>query len=384
MKYAISIYKIARNSTLDGVQNGVKNTYKYVSLRASFFGLFRIFKHIIVKNTYVLACIFVMGYFNVAAAQNTTDGRDDAQRSGPSQQDNATTSDEAEAGNGEGVDEIDTSAIRRSVPASSNAPVASAEWANAGFVGFLDVDQRLAAPDPDLVERGLRLLTTDDLPRFNERDETGAPSGYHVDLARAMCEELNTACTIKLVPFDQIPDLIAQGKADAALAGLVNHPSLQDRLEFSSVYLQRPARFVHRMDTALQTSAEALASTPVAVKGGTAHEAYLRAYFPYVNRVPVVDLQEAVPLLAEGKVQAIFGDAFQLLPLVTARDSAMTFAGKPYYDRHFFGDGMAIAVGRNEAGLRRMINFGLLRLAQKGRMAELYAMHFGVDVYGSY
>ncbi|PLW74859.1 hypothetical protein C0081_21300 [Cohaesibacter celericrescens] len=292
--------------------------------------------------------------------------------------------DETENRDEENPDSLETGVSLRNRPAQANGPVASEPWAKAGFYGFIDTRQRLGLPDQELLDKGLRILTTDDFPPFNNRDENGAPQGYHVELARALCEELSTPCTLKIAAFEDIPDLIANGQADVALAGLVNHPSLKDVLDFSNVYLQRPARFARLKEKFFRTDTKGLAGKPVAVRGGSAHEAYLKAYFPTTNRVPVTDLEDARQLLTDEKVDAIFGDAFQLLPMISEADSPIIFAGKPFYDTHFFGDGMAVAYGHNQTDLGNMLNYGLLKLAQKGRMSELYARHFALDVYATY
>ena len=261
-------------------------------------------------------------------------------------------------------------------------PLLRKAGARADIVGFINVRDRFDPPEPKLLEKGLRLITTEGYPPFNDRDKDGAPRGYHVELARLLCEELNIACTLKFVPFEQIPSLLKEGKADAALAGLAIHPALLADIGFSIAYLQRPARFVRLADHPLAISPRDLEDQPVAVLGGTAHEAFLKAYFPGAKRIAVADLDDARTLLLDRKVVALFADAFQTAPLLALPDSPVVYAGNPYYDSHFFGDGMAIALQRKQAGLKNMMDYGLLKLAQKGRLAELYARHFPVDVYG--
>ena len=293
-------------------------------------------------------------------------------------------SEEEEEADGESQGDVGANVNLRNRPTQSSAPVASEEWAEAGFTGFINSRQRLAQPDQELLDRGLRLLTTDDFPYFNFRRGNDEPEGYHVELVRSLCEELNIACTLKIVPFSAIPFLLDGGSADVAVAGLAIHPSLLETLGFSNIYLQRPARFVRLKEEPVSVDAHSLDGQPVAVQGGSAHEAYLKAYFPNINRVPVTDLQAARRILVDKTVKAIFGDAFQLLPLVSTANSRLIFAGKPYYDTHFFGDGMAMAYARNQPGLGDLLNYGLLKLEQKGRLAELYARHFALDVYATY
>src|SRR5690606_27852155 len=44
----------------------------------------------------------------------------------------------------------------------------------------------------------VRFLTESDFPPFNFYDEDGVLTGFNVDLARAICLELGTACDIKV------------------------------------------------------------------------------------------------------------------------------------------------------------------------------------------
>ncbi len=299
------------------------------------------------------------------------------------QQDGGTAGGDARTDGGVDAEENVNNAL---TPRSTltEEPVESEGWAKSDFTGFIDIHRRLRQPDETLLEDGLRLVTADGFAPFNLRDRTGAPIGYHIELARSFCEQMNIACTIKVVPFETIPDLLANGEADAALAGLARHPDLQDKVAFSNVFLKRPGRFLTIAETALKTDVASMEDQPIAFIGGSAHEAFLRAYFERINRVPVNDLHAARALLAEGKVTAIFGDAFQLLPLATERSGIFRFADKPYYDDYFFGDGMTFAYKAGRTDVGNLLDYGLQKLAKSGRLAELYARHFALDVYATY
>ena len=55
-----------------------------------------------------------------------------------------------------------------------------------------DAKERLPKPDLSALPR-LRFLTTTDFPPFNFLDGAGRLSGFHIDLARAICAELDIA-----------------------------------------------------------------------------------------------------------------------------------------------------------------------------------------------
>jgi len=54
----------------------------------------------------------------------------------------------------------------------------------------------------------IRFLTTADFPPFNYRDESGELIGFNIDLARALCTELQISCTIQAWPWEQATDAL--------------------------------------------------------------------------------------------------------------------------------------------------------------------------------
>ncbi|RUX99522.1 transporter substrate-binding domain-containing protein, partial [Mesorhizobium sp. M2A.F.Ca.ET.040.01.1.1] len=68
-----------------------------------------------------------------------------------------------------------------------------------------DAKERLPKPDLSALPR-LRFLTTTDFPPFNFLDGAGRLSGFHIDLARAICAELGVAekCQIQALPWNEL------------------------------------------------------------------------------------------------------------------------------------------------------------------------------------
>ena len=68
-----------------------------------------------------------------------------------------------------------------------------------------DPEDRVASPDLSGLPR-LRFLTTLDFPPFNFADSRGRAAGFNVDLARALCRELEIEqkCEIQAMPWDEL------------------------------------------------------------------------------------------------------------------------------------------------------------------------------------
>ena len=56
------------------------------------------------------------------------------------------------------------------------------------------------------------------------------------------------------------------------------------------------------------------------------------------------------------------------------------FKGGPYTESRYFGEGVGIAVRKEDADLRRAMDWALARLAARGVYAEIYAKYFPVRV----
>ena len=269
---------------------------------------------------------------------------------------------------------------------SVGAPAAVAQDASAPAVtvpNFWDPKRRVERPPAGTVQ-ALRFVTTDDFPPFNFLDADGRLTGFNVDLARAICAELAISCTIQARPFDNLVQSVLGENADAAVAGIAVTGEMRSALDFSDVYLKSPARFVVRRDVpAIAFTSDGLKGKTLAVVARTAHEAYLAAFFPEVERKLYPDADAARQALKDGEVDAHFGDGMQLSFWLQSELAAgcCAFAGGPYLEARFFGQGFAVAVPRGATDIRRAVNAALESIYAKGVYAELYLRYFPVGFF---
>jgi polar amino acid transport system substrate-binding protein len=117
--------------------------------------------------------------------------------------------------------------------------------ADPAIPSFWDTRERLVKPDMTELKR-LRFITTTDFPPFSFIDASGRLSGFHVDLARAICSELDITdrCQIQALPWNEHAKALAEGEGEALLSGLAVSSENREKYIFSRPYLSFPARFV--------------------------------------------------------------------------------------------------------------------------------------------
>ncbi|MCZ7641928.1 MAG: transporter substrate-binding domain-containing protein [Pseudorhodoplanes sp.] len=251
------------------------------------------------------------------------------------------------------------------------------------YPGFWDPRRRPERPDLSRLTL-IRFLTETDYPPFNYARPDGNPTGFNVDLARAVCDELQIQCTIQMRRFDTLVPALAANRGDALIASIAVTPATRKILDFTDPYYRVPARFVARRDAAAgEVRPELLEGKKVAVVAGSAHEAYLKLLFTEAELRPYPSAQATRDALRRAEVDYIFGDAIALSFWINGTESVgcCAFAGGPFFNSHFFGEGVGIAVRRGNDTLRLALNWALFRLWEKGQLTDLWLRYFPVSPF---
>jgi polar amino acid transport system substrate-binding protein len=229
----------------------------------------------------------------------------------------------------------------------------------------------------------IRFMTEVDYPPFNYAGSDGNPTGFNVDLARLICDELKIPCTMQMRRFDTLIDSLNDNRGDAAIASIAVTPETRARVDFSDPYYRPAARFVARRQAVVDVSAEQLEGKKVAVVSGTAHDEYARALFTEADVRPYPTIEAARDAMRKGEVDLLFGDAFSLAFWLNGTESAncCTFVGGPMLESRMFGEGIGIAVRRGNDTLRQAFNWALFRIWEKGKYAELWLRYFPINPY---
>ncbi len=249
----------------------------------------------------------------------------------------------------------------------------------------------LAQSSTDLQQPGdtaqrevIRFLTTDDFPPFNARDEDNILSGFNIDLARAICEDLSIACDIKAIPWDDLLRELRAGNADIVIAAHRPTPDIAREFSFSRRYFYTPARFaVRRGAPDFATTPTGLDGRRIAVTRGSAYAAYLTAFFHNTSIIQFATPELARQALQTDRVDAVFDDGIGLVFWVngTASRACCVLRGGPYFEPRYFGDGIAMILRQKDRQLRQMINASIRRLQANGRMLEIVEKLFPIKVY---
>lgn len=262
---------------------------------------------------------------------------------------------------------------------------AQASAAESSIPTFWDAKERLPKPDLSQMQR-LRFLTTTDFPPFNFLDDGGRLSGFHIDLARAICAELNVSdrCQIQALPWNELQAALEKGDGEAILAGISVTAQSRATYAFSRPYMIFPARFMTRRASPLdEPIADQLGQQRVGVVAGSTHESMLRAYFQGLKVVTYDKPDWMYRDLRDAKLDAVFGDGMQLSFWLGGpeQQGCCRFAGGPYLAPEFLGQGLSIATTPENRSMVDAFDYALQAISAKGTMTELYLRYFPVGFF---
>jgi polar amino acid transport system substrate-binding protein len=270
--------------------------------------------------------------------------------------------------------------------AGSSAAIAqdgAAAPRDAAVPGFWDPRRRPERPDLSRIQ-SIRVLTELDYPPFDYAGADGNPAGFNVDLARLLCDEIKTTCTIQARRFDLLLDALATNQGDAVIASIAATGETRQRADFTDPYYRTPARFVARVDSPIKdVEPQLVEGKKIAVVAGTAHEAFLKQMFTEAEVKPYATAEAAREALRNKEVDLLFGDGIALAFWLNGTDSAgcCAFRGGPYLESRFFGEGVGIAVKRGNDLLRQALNWALFRQWEKGSYTDLWLRYFPISPF---
>lgn len=208
-------------------------------------------------------------------------------------------------------------------------------------------------------------------PPFESTNEAGEIIGFDVDIANAICKELNASCHFKHEAFDSlIPNLIShRGGFDAAISAIDITEARAKKVAFSVPYYDSSAAFI-----ALENKTMDEVKT-VGVQNGSTYKQYIAKHDDKFKANSYPSIQGAVLDLKTGRVDAVFGDTAVLAESVK-NEKGLNFIGKKVTDPVYFGHGFGIAVNKKNKDLLNQFNQALAALKANGEYQKIYDKWF--------
>ncbi|MFZ7129727.1 transporter substrate-binding domain-containing protein [Avibacterium avium] len=213
----------------------------------------------------------------------------------------------------------------------------------------------------------ITFATEPSYPPFELTNEKGEIVGFDVDIANAICKEIEATCHFKSQAFDSlIPSLIKGRGFDAAISAIDITEARAKQVAFSQPYYESSASFI-----AVKGKADLATAKTVGVQNGTTYQQYANAETKQYKAKSYASLQDAILDLKNGRIDLIFGDT-DVLRDMFEKNPELTFVGERVTDKRYFNNGLGIAVNKSNTALVESLNKGIEAIKANGEYQKIY------------
>ena len=219
----------------------------------------------------------------------------------------------------------------------------------------------------------IRFATEASYPPFESMDASNKIVGFDVDLANALCKEIDATCTFSNQSFDSLIPSLKFRRIDAVMAGMDITPEREKQVLFSNPYYDNSALFVGQKGKVADIAA--LKGKKVGVQNGTTHQKFIMDKHPEITTVPYDSYQNAKLDLQNGRIDAVFGDTAVVTEWLKA-EPKLGAIGDKVTDKGYFGTGLGIAVRQGNTDLQAKFNTALEKVKKDGTYQTIYEKWF--------
>ena len=203
-------------------------------------------------------------------------------------------------------------------------------------------------------------------PPFETTNEKGEIIGFDVDVANAICKEIQANCAFKGLPFDSLIQALNQKRIDAAISAIDITEKRSQQVLFSDPYYDSSASFI-----AVKGKADLASAKNVGVQNGTTFKEYVISEAKQYSAKSYPSLQDSILDLKNGRIDLIFGDTAVLADMLK-KEADLTFVGEKVTNPKYFGNGLGIAMNKKDTELAADLNKGLAAIKANGEYQKIY------------
>ncbi|HHF4805833.1 TPA: lysine/arginine/ornithine ABC transporter substrate-binding protein [Haemophilus influenzae] len=203
-------------------------------------------------------------------------------------------------------------------------------------------------------------------PPFETTNEKGEIIGFDVDVANAICQEIQVTCKFKSETFDSLIPSLKAKRFDAAISAIDITDARAKQVLFSDAYYDSSASYV-----ALKGKATLESAKNIGVQNGTTFQQYTVAETKQYSPKSYASLQNAILDLKSGRIDIILGDT-AVLSDMTSKEPEIQFIGEKVTNKKYFGNGLGIAMHKSNKDLAAQLNKGLATIKANGEYQKIY------------
>lgn len=243
-----------------------------------------------------------------------------------------------------------------------------------------------AAPAPEAGP--LKVAIDPTYEPFTFKSADGQPTGFDVDVANALCEQIKRKCEfVEQVWDSMIPGLNAK-KYDVIISSMSITDDRMKEVDFTDKYYNTPSRIVLKKGVKFTDAASIKGKKIGVLKGSTQEKYALGDLKPAGVIVNSYEAQDQVYLdIKSGRLDGTVADYMEVTGGFLSKPEGAKYelVGPDLKMPQYFGYGAGIALRKGEDKLKGELNEAIKAIRTNGTYKTLndkYFAKYNIDVYG--
>jgi arginine/ornithine transport system substrate-binding protein len=223
---------------------------------------------------------------------------------------------------------------------------------------------------------------------FTFKTADGKPTGFDVDIANALCEQIKRKCEfVEQVWDSMIPGLNAK-KYDVIISSMSITDDRLKEVDFTDKYYNTPSRIVVKKSVKF-TDVKSLKGKKIGVLKGSTQEKYALGELKTAGvTVNSYEAQDQVYLdIKSGRLDGTVADYMEVTGGFLSKPEGANYqlVGPDLKEPKYYGYGAGIALRKGEDKLKGELNEAIKAIRASGSyktIADKYFAKYNIDVYG--
>ncbi|MBW5815957.1 arginine ABC transporter substrate-binding protein [Yersinia kristensenii] len=199
----------------------------------------------------------------------------------------------------------------------------------------------------------IRFAASATYPPFESIGANNEIVGFDMDLAKALCKQMEANCTFTNQAFDSLIPALKFKRYDAVISGMDITQERSKQVAFTQPYYANSAIVI--APKGKFTAFADLKGKKIGMENGTTHQKYLQDKHPEIQTVAYDSYQNAIIDLKNGRIDGVFGDTAVVNEWLKTNPN-LAAVGEHVTDPQYFGTGLGIAVRPDNTALLEKLN----------------------------
>lgn len=218
-------------------------------------------------------------------------------------------------------------------------------------------------------------------PPFNYVTSDGKLGGFDVDIANALCKDMQVDCELIAQDWDGIIPALMAKKFDAIIASMVPTPERAKQIDFSNPYYRTMLSIAVAKDSDIQdTKVETFKGKVLGAQSSTTQSEYAEDVYgkagAEIRLYPTADA--AGSDLINGRLDGIVSDKYPMIEWIKKHSEGCC---RLLGDISGTEDDVSVAIRKGDDALRERFNTSIQNIRDQGIYQKISNRFFGFDIY---